>query len=60
MSVAQIIEELPRLTASDLRAVRQQLIKLQEQDEDVALCNTMADAGARQLDELEAEDALAD
>ncbi len=54
MSAAQIIEELPRLAPSDLRAVRERLIQLAEEDEDVALCDLMADAGARMLDEMEA------
>ncbi len=46
MSARQIIEELPKLTAADLLAVRQRLTELAAEQEDVALCDAMALEGA--------------
>lgn len=56
MSVAQIITELPNLTAADLRAVRRKLIEISEENTDIALCDSVAQEGALLLDEMEAED----
>ena len=56
MSVAQIIQELPKLTALDLFAVRRKLMELADENEEVALCDAMALEGARLLDQMEAED----
>ena len=56
MSAAQIIAELPKLTPADLREVRQKLVELAEENEDVALCNATALEGARLLDRMEEED----
>jgi len=57
MSVAQIIQELPKLTALDLFAVRRKLMELADENEEVALCDAMALEGAQLLDQMEAEDA---
>jgi hypothetical protein len=57
MSAAQIIEELPKLTETELRSVRRRLVELAAQSEDVALCNQAATDGAVMLDQLEEEDA---
>lgn len=56
MSVAQIIEELPKLTALDRFAVRRKLMELADENADVALCDAMALEGALLLDQMEAED----
>ena len=56
MSTAQILEELPKLTPEDLLAVRRRLLELANQQEDIALCDAMADEGAALLDTLEEED----
>lgn len=57
MSAADIIDELPKLTEPERRAVRQKLLELAAQNEDVALCNQTALEGAVMLDRMEEEDA---
>ena len=57
MSAAEIINELPKLSAAEVRLVRQRLLELAAQTEDVALCDQAALEGAMILDRLEAEDA---
>lgn len=57
MSAAEIISELPRLTESDRRAIRQKLIEIANADPDVALCNQSASEGATLLDRMEDDDA---
>ena len=57
MSARQIINELPKLTAADLLAVRQRLIELASEQEEVALCDAMALEGAQMLDKMEEEHA---
>ena len=56
MSVAQILSELPKLMPSDLLAVRRKLIELAEENEDIALCDAVAEEGAQMLDRMEEED----
>ena len=53
----EIIQELPRLTEQERRAVRQVLLDIANQDEDVATCNQSALEGAMMLDRMEDEDA---
>ena len=53
----EIIQELPRLTEQERRAVRQVLLDIANQDEDVAVCHQSALEGARMLDRMEDEDA---
>ena len=57
MSATEIINELPKLTETERRAVRQKLLELATQHEDVALCNQAALEGAMMLDRMEEEDA---
>jgi hypothetical protein len=38
MSAADIIKELPKLTEAELRSIRQRLLELAAQNEDIALC----------------------
>lgn len=57
MSATEIIEELPKLTAAEVRLVRQRLLELAAQSEDITLCNEAALEGAMMLDRLEDEDA---
>lgn len=57
MSTRQIIEELPKLTAADLLAVRQRLTELAAEQEEIALCDAMALEGAQLLDRMEEEHA---
>ena len=56
MSAAQIIEELPKLPLADLRAIRRKLVELADENQDIALCDSMASEGARMLDRMEEED----
>jgi hypothetical protein len=56
MSAAQIIDELPRLSEAERRAVRQKLLELAGENRDVELCNQAALEGALMLDRLEEED----
>lgn len=57
MSASEILKELPKLTESERRAVRQALLELANQNEDIALSNQAALEGALMLDRLEEEDA---
>jgi hypothetical protein len=57
MSAAEIINELPKLSDSERRTIRQVLLDIANQDEDVAICNQTALEGALMLDRLENEDA---
>jgi hypothetical protein len=57
MSATEILKELPKLTESERRAVRQVLLDLANQNEDVAASNQSALDGALMLDEMENKDA---
>ena len=57
MSAMEIIKELPRLTEEERRAIRQVLLDIANQDEDIAACNQSAVEGAMMLDRMEDEDA---
>ena len=57
MSAAEIIRELPKLTESDRRAIREVFLEIANQDPDVALCNQSALEGAMVLDRMEDDDA---
>ena len=57
MSATEIIKELPKLTESERRAVRQVLLDLANQNEDVAASNQSTLDGALMLDEMENDDA---
>jgi len=56
MSVAEIITELPKLTAAELLAVRRKLTEINEENSEVAACDASALEGAQMLDRMEAED----
>jgi len=57
MSAVEIIQELPRLTEQERRAIRQVLLDISNQDDAVAACNQAALEGAMLLDRLENDDA---
>ena len=57
MSAAEIINELPKLTEAERRAVREKLSELAARNEDIDLCNQAALEGAVMLDRMEEEDA---
>jgi len=52
-----MINELPKLTEAERRAVREKLSELAAQDENIALCNQAAVEGAMMLDRMEEDDA---
>jgi hypothetical protein len=58
MSATEIIDELPKLTRAELRLVRQRLLELAVQDQDIELCNQAALDGALMLDRMEEADAF--
>lgn len=53
MSAAQIIDELPRLTEAERRAVREKLLELAQENQDIAACNQAALDGGLMLDGIE-------
>ena len=55
MSATEIINEQPKLTEAERRAVRQKLSELAAQNEDIELCNQSALNGAVMLDRMEEE-----
>jgi hypothetical protein len=57
MSMAEIIDELPRLTHHERRELCQKIIELEAQTEDINRCDEAAREGFAILDEMEAEDA---
>ena len=57
VSAAEIIKELPKLSREEMRLVRERMVELAAQIEDVAICDSAALEGAMMLDRLEDEDA---
>ena len=57
MSATDIIKELPRLAETDRRAIREALLKIANENPDVALCNQAALDGAMMFDRMEDDDA---
>ena len=57
MSAAQILDELPRLTEAERRAVREKLLELAAENKDIEACNQAALDGALMLDRMEDKDA---
>jgi hypothetical protein len=53
VSATEIINDLPKLTEAERRAVRQKLVELAAENEDVALCDQAALEGAIMLDKME-------
>ena len=57
MSATEIMNELPKLTEAERRAIRQTLLDLANQDPEVSACNESALEAAKMLDRMEDEDA---
>jgi hypothetical protein len=57
VSASEIIDELPKLSKAELRVVRQRLVELAAENQDVAICDEAALQGALMLDRMEKEDA---
>jgi hypothetical protein len=58
VSATEIINELPKLTEAELRQVRQRLLELAVQNQDIEVCNQAALDGALMFDRMEEDDAL--
>lgn len=56
MSMAAIIEELPRLSHHERRQLGQRLITLETGPDELAICNATAGEGFTLLDQMEAEE----
>ena len=56
MSATEILNELPKLTEAERRAVRQKLAELATENEDIALCDQSAQAAFSELDKQEDDD----
>jgi hypothetical protein len=57
MSASEIIKELPDLSETDRRAIREVLLEIANRDDDLALGNAAALEGALLLERMEDEDA---
>jgi len=57
VSASDIISELPRLSERERRAVREKLLELAVENEEINQCNQAALEGALMLDRMEEEDA---
>ena len=57
MSATEIIQELPKLTEAERRAVRQVLSELAAENQDIEICNQAALEGAMMFDRMEDDDA---
>jgi hypothetical protein len=57
VSAIEIIQELPKLSPAERRAVRRVLADLAAKEEDVQLCNQVATEAAMMFDRMEEEDA---
>jgi hypothetical protein len=56
VSAIEIINELPKLSEADRRAIREVLLEIANANPDVALCNQAALEGAIMLDRMEEKD----
>lgn len=57
MSMAEIIDELPRLTLAERRALCTRIQQLEPEQEMLDLCDTLAFEAVQILDRMEEEDA---
>ena len=57
MSMTEIIEELPRLTLAERRALCTRIQELEPEQETLDLCDSLALDAVQMLDRMEAEDA---
>ena len=57
MSMAEIIDELPKLTHQERRELCRKIVEIESKGEDIDLCDEAARAGFAMLDEMEARDA---
>ncbi|MFM7375988.1 MAG: hypothetical protein ACKOJB_12245 [Chthoniobacterales bacterium] len=56
MSFAQILEELPKLTGPERREIFLQVLSLEPETDDLAICDHVAMEGFAVLEEMESAD----
>lgn len=56
MSFAEILEEIPKLSNSERREICLQVLSLEAESNDLAICDHVASEGFALLEEMEAED----
>jgi len=56
MSMAEIIDELPKLTHHERRELCRKIVEIESLGEDIDLCDEAAREGFGMLDEMEAQD----
>ena len=54
MSFSEILEEIPKLSLAERREISLQVLSLEPEDEDLAICDHTASEGFAMLDLLEA------
>jgi hypothetical protein len=59
MSTAEIIEELPKLTHEERRAISRRIVELAAQQEEMKLMDDLLLAACKEIDRREANDAKA-
>ena len=57
MSMAEIIDELPKLTHHERRELCRKIVEIESQGEDIDVCDETAREGFAMLDQMEAQDA---
>ena len=55
MSFSEILEEIPKLSATERREIFLQVLSLEPEEEDLAVCDHSASEGFAMLDLLEAK-----
>jgi hypothetical protein len=55
MSMAEIIDELPKLTHQERRELCRKIVEIESQGEDIDLCDQAAREGFAMLDQIEAQ-----
>ena len=55
--MAEIIDELPKLTHHERRELCRKIVEIESQGEDIDVCDETAREGFAMLDQMEAEDA---
>ncbi len=57
MRMAEIIDELPKLTHHERRELCRKIVEIESQGEEIDLCDEAAREGFAMLDQMEAQDA---
>ena len=57
MSLAEIVDELPRLSLRERRTLVRKLIELEPERDELAMCDHLAAEAVQMLDQMESADA---